>query len=152
MLNQIQGIVDQIVAAEKGLETLSEQVDGIERSSLLEALKIASNSLTFQRLTSTASIHNCDLCYHPGQFTFMDKKGVCLATPDDGSQDQDGKAIDEEELWLLDTGAFIITHRKGYKSNQKTASTESTLRLSQLLSFNQLAFLVKLFGWCCRWI
>lgn len=118
MLNQIQGIVDQIIAAEEGLETLSEQVEGIERSSLQEALRIASKSLPFQRLTASASIHNCDFCFHPNQFAFMDKKGVCLAIPDNGSQEQDGEAIDEEELWLLDTGAFIITHRKGYKSNR----------------------------------
>lgn len=116
MLEQIQGIVNQIIAAEEGLGTLSEQVEDIERSRLQEALKIASKSLTFQNLTSSASFFNSDTGDHPGQFSFMDKKGVCLATSDNGSQEQEGKTIDEEELWLLDTGAFIITHRKGYKS------------------------------------
>lgn len=119
MLNQIQGITNQIIAAKEGLETLSEQIEGIERSSLQQALKIASNSLTFQTITSSASIHNCDSCYHPGQFTSMDKKGVCLATLEKGNREQDEDTIDEEELWLLDTGTFIITHRKGYKSNRE---------------------------------
>ncbi len=116
LLEQIKEISGQIQSTKDGLEALTEKVENIERTSLRQALKISSGNLLYETIASSAAFHNCSSCIHKANFTFTDKKGICLASASFGSEDPYGENIDERELWLLDSGDFITTHRNGYKS------------------------------------
>lgn len=119
MLEQIKEITDQIRVTQEGLDNLSEKVENTERSILDQALKMASEIITFEPIASSASFHNCSDFEHKAHFTYTDKRGLCLANTNDNSMDPDGENLEEKELWLLDTGEFITTHRKGYRSSRE---------------------------------
>ncbi|MFX4262776.1 hypothetical protein ACOBQJ_11285 [Pelotomaculum propionicicum] len=119
MLEQIKEITDRIRVTREGLENLSDKVEHTERYILDEALKMAFEIIAFEPIASSASYHNCANCEHETHYTYSDKRGIRLASSGGNKLDPDGENIEEKELWYLDTGEFITTYRKGYKSSRE---------------------------------
>lgn len=122
-MEKLQELVSQIEAMQSSLDSVEEELHGLEASRLAEVVAIARKGLAFYRVVMSASYHNCNTCRHNPRKEYGEWKGILVAEKDNSEYGdiRDGNEIDVEELWLLEDGTFATTCRSGHESHWQNA-------------------------------